>query len=188
MSHPHVPGALALETLWAKIREQHPELPPVAFVQVNTRQPADAIPHVPTSWSRLSNGGWKVEIGQTTQPRLLLAAVLHEAAHGLALAHGESDSTREGRYHNARFAANADRVGLISRTEGLRGQIVTGIQKGALDRYLPILEAREWGGDETVLLTCQCPDRRLIVTALAARALAGQITCTSCNATMRVVQ
>lgn len=188
MSHPHVPGALALETLWAKIREQHPELPSVVFVQVNTRQPADSVPHVPTSWSRLDNGGWKVEIGQTTQPRLLLMAVLHEAAHGLALVRGESDSTREGRYHNARFAANADLVGLTTRTEGLRGQITVGIRRDALDRYLPILEAREWAGDETVLLTCQCPDRRLVVTALAARALAAQITCTSCNTAMRVVQ
>jgi len=42
----------------------------------------------------------------------VLATLLHEAAHGLAERRGIKDTSRQGRYHNRRFRALAEELGL----------------------------------------------------------------------------
>jgi hypothetical protein len=42
----------------------------------------------------------------------VLGTLLHEAAHGLAQARGVQDTSRQGRYHNRRYATLARELGL----------------------------------------------------------------------------
>jgi hypothetical protein len=42
----------------------------------------------------------------------VLGTLLHEAAHGLAYARKLSDTSRQGRYHNRRYATLAGELGL----------------------------------------------------------------------------
>ena len=42
----------------------------------------------------------------------MLCTLLHEAAHGLAQARGVQDTSRQGRYHNRRYAQLARELGL----------------------------------------------------------------------------
>jgi hypothetical protein len=42
----------------------------------------------------------------------VLGTLLHEAAHGLAQARGVQDTSRQGRYHNRRYATLAGELGL----------------------------------------------------------------------------
>ena len=45
-------------------------------------------------------------------PLEVLGTLLHEAAHGLAQARGVQDTSRQGRYHNRRYATLARELGL----------------------------------------------------------------------------
>lgn len=58
----------------------------------------------------------------------VLAALLHEAAHGLARARGVNDTSREGRYHNQRFAEIATELGLSVADAGTRGWAITALR------------------------------------------------------------
>lgn len=51
-------------------------------------------------------------------PVAVLAVLLHEAAHAVAAARGVKDTSRGGRYHNERFKAIAEELGLIVRKDG----------------------------------------------------------------------
>lgn len=53
--------------------------------------------------------------------RAALATLLHEAAHGVALVRGIKDTSRQGRYHNARYRALGEELGLSIAMDGNRG-------------------------------------------------------------------
>jgi hypothetical protein len=74
---------------WADIQRHHPELPDLA---------------VPESLNDESSSACGTELS--------FERLLHEAAHGLAAARGIRDTSRAGRYHNRRFLAVADELGL----------------------------------------------------------------------------
>src|SRR5205807_10433423 len=58
--------------------------------------------------------------GLANGPRDVLATLLHEAAHGLADARGIQDTSRQGRYHNARYRDLATELGLeITKVDGI---------------------------------------------------------------------
>ncbi|WP_297495484.1 hypothetical protein [Pseudonocardia sp.] len=42
----------------------------------------------------------------------MLATLLHEAAHALAHVRGIKDSSRQGRWHNAKFKALSEELGI----------------------------------------------------------------------------
>ena len=50
--------------------------------------------------------------GLARTPREVLGTLLHEAAHALAAARGITDTSRQGRYHNKKYAALAAELGL----------------------------------------------------------------------------
>ena len=47
----------------------------------------------------------------------VFGVLLHEAAHAIAAARGAKDTSRQGRYHNARFKLIAEEVGLAGSAE-----------------------------------------------------------------------
>jgi hypothetical protein len=115
----------ALEGTWTAIRARHPEVPEVVIVVA-----AGSDPHA----RRLTLGHFAAGRWQLTQPTSgqpaeraevlvggeglrraptdVLGTLLHEAAHGLAHARGIQDTSRQGRYHNKRYAQLAGELGL----------------------------------------------------------------------------
>ena len=62
----------------------------------------------PQRWAEVFVGGEGLARG----PADVLATLLHEAAHALAHMRGVKDTSRQGRWHNARFKALAEEVGI----------------------------------------------------------------------------
>jgi len=119
----------ALEAAYADVRARHPELPEVVFVTgtgimgrttkwghfwkdrwVEAREGAavdtDALaagrrPEVFIAGERLAQGAEQV-----------LETILHESAHALAVVRGVKATSRGGRYHNRRYLALAEELGM----------------------------------------------------------------------------
>ncbi|WP_170970638.1 hypothetical protein [Streptomyces zhaozhouensis] len=85
------PPVLAAELAhaWADIQRHHPELPDLA---------------APESLIGESSSACGAELS--------FERLLHEAVHGIAAARGVRDTSRAGRYHNRRFLAIAEELGL----------------------------------------------------------------------------
>jgi hypothetical protein len=65
----------------------------------------------------------------------VLATLLHEAAHALAFARGIRDTSKNGRYHNRRFANVATELGLQVGTLPPYGFAATSLTPAAGRRY-----------------------------------------------------
>ncbi|MEO3767982.1 hypothetical protein [Streptomyces sp. B8F3] len=81
--------AAELAAAWAEIQRHHPELPDLA---------------APESLIGESSSACGAELS--------FERLLHEAVHGIAAARGVRDTSRAGRYHNRRFLAIAEELGL----------------------------------------------------------------------------
>lgn len=81
--------AAELAAAWAEIQRHHPELPDLA---------------APESLIGESSSACGAELS--------FERLLHEAVHGIAAARGVRDTSRAGRYHNRRFLAIAEEMGL----------------------------------------------------------------------------
>ena len=111
----------ALEAAWTDIRKDFPELPErVLFITgVGSRKNAVVRGH----WRQT---GWRTET-EGDLPELFISGerlhdggrgvmttLIHEAVHALAAARNVKDTSRQGRYHNKRFAALAEEMGLAA--------------------------------------------------------------------------
>lgn len=65
----------------------------------------------------------------------VLATLLHEAAHGLAHARRVQDTSRQGRYHNSRFKALGEELGLTITQDPDIGWSGTALAPGTADEY-----------------------------------------------------
>ncbi len=110
----------AIEAFWAAIVQRHPELPSEVVVITGSGAVRGG----------LIRGRWATAQWRTTGGRLpelfvsgermddgaegVAATVLHEAAHALLQARGDDTlgTSRQGRYHNGRFVAAAEELGL----------------------------------------------------------------------------
>ncbi len=115
----------ALESAWADIRREHPDVPQVILITGTARTHR-------FGEAKLGHFGadrWNTQGGRVPElflaGELLVAAdglsagwraletLLHEAAHGVAHTRKVQDCSRQGRYHNKRFAAIATELGLV---------------------------------------------------------------------------
>jgi len=124
------PMVAALESAWASIRGQHPEVPAAVIVlgagSIGSVGGLKLGHFAAMRWSdpdRTANegstsGGVRLpEVfvggeGLVRGPADVLGTLLHEAAHALAEVRGIKDTSRQGRWHNARFKALAEEVGI----------------------------------------------------------------------------
>jgi hypothetical protein len=65
----------------------------------------------------------------------VLATLLHEAAHGVAQARGVKDTSRQGRWHNRRFATLARELGLTVDVDPKTGWSQTRLTEPLATRY-----------------------------------------------------
>lgn len=133
--------ARALEALWAEIRGNHPDVPDVAIVVASGASPRGL------NWGHFAGDRWQVGEGRLPEvliggeglqrePEEVLVTALHEAAHGVARTRGIDDTSREGRYHNGRFAALARELGLVPEQDKRIGWSPCTLAPGTLDRYV----------------------------------------------------
>jgi hypothetical protein len=107
----------ALERTWQTIRSRHPHVPEAVLVVASGSEGKRLnLGHfAPHRWQ--VNGADRHEVlvggeGLQRGPIDVLGTLLHEAAHGLAQARGVQDTSRQGRYHNRRYATLAVELGL----------------------------------------------------------------------------
>ena len=138
----------ALERVWAAIVRVHPELPSaVIVVAAGSGRRAGEL-----KLGHFAAGRW--DVGGCARPEVLvggeglhrgavdvLGTLLHEAAHALAAARGVLDCSRGGRYHNRRYQALAEEVGLHVAQDGPRGWSATKVAEATAERYRDVLEA-----------------------------------------------
>lgn len=108
----------AIEGAWTAIVERHPELPAEIMVITGTGARSNGL--VRGHWAA---GRWHVEDGKLPEvfiagerladgARGVLTTLIHEAAHALADVRGIKETSRQHRYHNKKFKALAEEMGL----------------------------------------------------------------------------
>lgn len=115
---------LALEDAYNKIRNVHPDLIKVIFITGTGVGPHGA------RWGHFSRQRWLDAISQGRHPEMFIAGetlafgaehtlrvILHESAHGLAAVRDIEETSAYGRYHNKKFLALAEELGLEFRNE-----------------------------------------------------------------------
>ncbi len=150
----------------------------------------------PDRWQVAGTGRHEVLVGGEglqRGPVEVLATLLHEAAHGLARTRQVKDTSRQGRYHNRRYAHLAAELGLtVTHDERIGWSVTTAPEATAaaytavvdeirvalvLWRYLDQLAGR---GRSRNLLACACPCGRRIRAARATLADA-PVICGACD-------
>jgi hypothetical protein len=132
----------ALERAWAAIRARHPDVPEVVVILGAGSQARRGL----FKWGHFAAARWQV--AGANRPEVLvsgeglhrgagpvLATLLHEAAHGLAHTRQLNDTSRQGRWHNRRFAALAGELGLDVTVDKATGWSQTRLTDRLAGRY-----------------------------------------------------
>ena len=189
-----------LEETWMEIRRWNPEIPAVVIIiasGTDSKHPRWGH-HAPDRWNVAGEQLTEIMIsgeGLRRTAREVLATLLHEAAHALAHARNVKDTSRQGRYHNAKFRACAEEVGLAVEHDARTGWSTTTITPATELAYTAQLQALTaamtlWRHGETTtgpkarrntnLIAAICPCGRSIRVAASTLAEA-PITCQACD-------
>ena len=188
----------ALEHAWQAIRQQHPRVPEAVLVVASGAAGKRlALGHfAPHRWQVHGTDRHEVLVGGEglqRGPVDVLGTLLHEAAHGLAQARGIADTSRQGRYHNRRYATLARELGLDVTIQAPIGWSATSVPEPTAGFYARQLEELQtalvlWRRRETPatagtrsrnLLACRCPCGRKLRAARTTLAEA-PILCGAC--------
>lgn len=192
-----------LEAGWAAIQARHPEVPDVVLtVELGRRGQAGPGRCGAEQWARCSAGGPRpaevsVDGGDLAGgAAAVLTRLLHEAAHALAHARRVKDTSRQGRYHNARYRELAGILGLVCEDAGAHGWADTRLPPSSAETYRGVLVAldaaraafphpvepqRSQGKPQKgngVVARCQCARQFRITASVLA---AGPIVCAVCQ-------
>ena len=132
---------VACEAAWDAIRSLHTEVPDVVLV-LGTGVERGRLVKLGHWW----DGRWTADgevrgevllAGEALHlpPAQVFEVLLHEAAHGLNAVRGVKDASRGGRYHNARFKATAEELGLVVSQMPPYGWAQTELGPDALKAY-----------------------------------------------------
>jgi hypothetical protein len=131
----------ACEQAWAEIRRHHPDVPH-AVVVLGSGVERGRLVKLGHWWGGrwLADGEVHGEVLLAGEALHLPAehvfeVLLHEAAHGLNAARGVQDASRGGRYHNGRFKATAETVGLEVTLMPPHGWARTSLAPETTERY-----------------------------------------------------
>jgi hypothetical protein len=133
---------VALERAWTAIRTYHPDVPQVVVILGAGSEARRGL----FKWGHFAAARWHV--AGSNRPEVLvsgeglrrgapevLATLLHEAAHGLADTRSIKDTSRQGRWHNQRFAVLAGELGLEVAKDSKNGWSQTSLTSKLADRY-----------------------------------------------------
>ena len=138
----------ALEHAWAAIRDQHPEVPAVVLI-VASGSPTKA--NQPMIWGHFATGRW--QHGTNQHPEVMVSGeglkrpaaevfttLLHEATHGLADARDVKDTSRQGRWHNQKFAKLAAELGMTTTKDDKFGFSPCELTEITAARYRAVIQ------------------------------------------------
>ena len=195
----------ALEQAWTAIRTRHPDVP-AAVVVVGAGSPAKASQAM--KWGHFDSHRW--QSGTDRLPEVLISGeglsrtaaevfttLLHEAAHGLADTRGIKDTSRQGRWHNKKFAGLATELGMTTHRDDKLGYSPCTLADPTTTHYQAVIDTlghalRAWRHPDTPAagtgrttnnngLSCQCDCPRKLRIAIATFA-EGPILCAECGA------
>ncbi len=192
----------ALETAWSAIRTNHTEVPAVVIIVGSgtvTKQ-AKYGHFAPTRWQHGEQALAEVLIsgeGLKRPVEEVFTTLLHEAAHALADVRGIKDTSRQGRWHNQKFAALAGELGLDTTKDPRIGWSPCTLRQETATTYKSVLTELKTAliayrhpemvagtstknNNNAVACACQCP-RRIRVAKQVLEL--GDITCGVCEAT-----
>ncbi|HEV2377578.1 MAG TPA: J domain-containing protein [Streptosporangiaceae bacterium] len=189
-----------LEDVWLEIRRRHPEVPRVVIIIASGTDGKQARlgHHAPGRWNVAGEARAEIMVsgeGLRRSPRDVLGTLLHEAAHALAAERGIQDTSRQGRYHNARYAALAQELGIEVTKDPRFGWTTTTVPDPTAAAYAAQLRALQeamtlWRQAEapttgttrrnTNLIAAICPCGRSIRVAASTLA-AAPIRCEACT-------
>ncbi len=199
------PMVAALEQAWADIRTRHHDLPAAVLVlgagSIGVPAGSLRLGHfAATRWTRDDDQGERLaEVfiggeGLARGPADVLGTLLHEAAHAIAHVRGIKDTSRQGRWHNARFKALAEEVGIEVTKDPRLGWSPTTLPQATRNSYTVTLadlgqalrmhrtaEAVRGGrqsNNNPKPSVCDCGRRIRVAVAVLA---AGPITCGLCG-------
>ncbi len=160
----NAPMVAALEAAWAAIRDRNPELPSVVIVlgAGSGERGGLRLGHFTAMrWSATDNddrhdgdghdgdghggdGRRLAEVfvggeGLARDPVDVFGTWLHEAAHALAHMRGVQDTSRQGRWHNARFKAIATEVGIAVEKDPKLGWSPTTVPDTTREAYAGVI-------------------------------------------------
>lgn len=158
----------ALEQVWDLIRANHPDLPAVVIVTGSGMVG-------PPRWGHFRADGWTERAEKGAALNLMVGemfvagetlargadctveTMLHEAAHVLAQVRGIKDTSRQGRWHNQRFRALAEEVGLEYLKESAHPRVGFSecrMTPGTREEYAGVIEEL----DRAIRLTIALPE------------------------------
>ncbi len=192
-----------LEDTWQAIRAIHSEIPAVVIIIASGTDGKETRwgHHAPKRWHVGLDGRTEIMIsgeGLRRSALSVLGTLLHEAAHALAAARGISDTSRQGRYHNKKFKACAEELGITAGHDQKIGWSITTVPDDTALAYADQLDSLQtamtlWRIDEhngptgttrrsTNLTAAACPCGRSIRAAASTLAEA-PVICGACDGT-----
>lgn len=188
-----------LDDAWASIRLAHPDVPAAVIVIGSGTAGRSA------KWGHYAAMRW--QHGEHRLPEVLisgeglkrsadevLTTLLHEAAHALADVRGIKDTSRQGRWHNKKFAQLADELGLDTTKDPRIGYSLCTLRDDAAKifavtlrkltaalsayRHPEIKTAGNAKSNNALACSCECPRRIRVARAVLDQ---GAITCTVCD-------
>ncbi len=109
----------AFEAAWSAIQRENPDTPDVLIITGSGAVPFGLIlgHFAESSWEQDARLGKRHEMfvggeGLARGAREVMATLLHEAGHGVAMVRKIQDTSRQGRWHNKRFKAIGEELGL----------------------------------------------------------------------------
>ncbi len=150
----------ALERVWASIQRRHADVPPVVVTlgagSLGQRAGELTLGHFAARrWATrdtdatagdpngLAAGMAELFVGGeglVQGAESVLETLLHEAAHGVADVRRIKDTSRQGRYHNARYKVLGEELGLVITQHPQIGWSLTELAPGTSDEYAEELE------------------------------------------------
>ncbi len=132
----------ALEDAWTAVRAHHADVPQVVVILGAGSEARRGL----FKWGHFAAARWHVaganrpEVlvsgeGLRRGARDVLATLMHEAAHGVANTRQIQDTSRQGRWHNRRFAALAEELGLKVTQDPKTGWSQTHLTEQLAERY-----------------------------------------------------
>jgi hypothetical protein len=200
----------ALESAWAAIRTQHPELPAAVIVVASGSSSAKSadLKYGHFASLRRQHGDTRLpEVfvsgeGLRRTPAEVFTTLLHEAAHAIADVRNIQDTSRQGRWHNKHFATLAGELGLTATKDPKLGWSPCTLQPTTANQYASVLaelgdamrayrhpeevsEKTRSNSNNGLVLECDCP-RKIRVSVKVADE--GPIVCGVCDTPFRTDQ
>ena len=147
MATPTSPILSAVDSFYSALKKKHPELPEIVFVVGSSGRSKNAQTHGHFAAQSWEGGLHEIFLSGESLGRgavETIGTIAHEAAHALAFTRGVRDCSNQGRFHNGRFKAIAEEIGIEVEkrdTDPSRGFSYTTVPEAFVTKYKRYVDA-----------------------------------------------